>query len=85
MADDLFRFTAGKIRRIRIRTETSKLVFIKDRIESGTCPTCGQPLLDSVENPAPLQITCPENYEKNDYEGALEIKKEGEVVKKYEK
>ena len=70
-----------KIRRIRIRTETSKLVFIKDRTETGKCPACGQPLLDPVENAAPLQITCSEKHE--NYEGYPEEK--GEEVKKYEK
>ena len=74
-----------KIRRIRIRTETNKLVFIKDQIGDETCPTCGQPLIKTVDNPVPLPITCPEEHKKGECEGILEIKKEGEIVKKYEK
>ena len=67
---------------MRIRTETSKLVFLQNQIDedhSGAleiCPTCGQQLTAPVNNAAELPPFCPDIHdESNKSEGVLEPKK----------
>jgi hypothetical protein len=73
-----------KIRRTRIRTETSRLVFIQDqpaevdetRAAHDICPTCGQPVMAAAKNPAQLSPLCAEVHDESNREGVFDLIKE---------
>ena len=76
-----------KIRRTRIRTRTSKLVFLEERSAQSTdslgghefCPACGQPLPAPVKNITALPVACPELHADRDaQENVLDLKKQEE-------
>jgi len=70
-----------KIRRTRIRTETSRLVFIQEQTGGvdeahDICPTCGQPVIGAAKNPAALPPSCPEIHDESNHEGVFDLIKE---------
>jgi hypothetical protein len=73
-----------KIRRTRIRTETSKLVFIQDQTgEPGEaldahefCPACGQRIAGPAKDMAVLPPVCAEFHEESNCEGVFDLKKQ---------
>jgi hypothetical protein len=73
-----------KIRRTRIRTETSRLVFIQEQTGGATealeaheiCPACGQPVIAAAKNPATIPPLCPEIHDEGSREGVFDLTKE---------
>jgi hypothetical protein len=70
-----------KIRRTRIRTETSRLVFIQEQTGGAAeahdiCPTCGQPVIAAAKNTAALSPLCAEIHDEGNREGVFDLTKE---------
>jgi hypothetical protein len=72
-----------KIRRTRIRTETSKLVFIEaqtggpgEALEAHEiCPTCGQRIPAPAKDAAALAAVCAELHDDGNREGVFDLNK----------
>jgi DNA repair exonuclease SbcCD ATPase subunit len=76
-----------KIRRIRIRTKTSRLLVIENQTAPGTedsriCPTCGQEL--PLETGQPLKIDCEDTHEDQKKQN-ISGRNKKEFFEKYEK
>jgi hypothetical protein len=73
-----------KIRRTRIRTETSRLVFIQEQageldeaLEAREiCPTCGQLIMATAKDTAALPAVCAEIHDESNREGVFDLKKQ---------
>ena len=76
-----------KIRRIRIRTKTSRLLVMQNETKSDTedlriCPACGREL--SLEIEEALEIDCEETREDGKKQNVL-VRNKKEFFEKYEK
>jgi hypothetical protein len=74
-----------KVRRTtRIRTETSRLVFIPEptgefqAAPAGHefCPACGQPIIAPAKDAAALPTVCAERHEESGRDGAFDLEKQ---------